>query len=99
MPRAKAWHVEDIKAALRKKYGSLNKLAALWGTTQPTISNTLHLANRSMRMERRISEDLNVPLHELWPDRWHPDGTPMPRPRAETYALRPTRNSQNRKAA
>jgi Ner family transcriptional regulator len=93
------WHVEDIKAGLRKKHGTIRKLAASWGLAQPTVSAVFCDAGRSMRVERLISETLGVPLHELWPDRWHPDGTPKPRPRAATYTLRPTRNSQKQEAA
>ena len=99
MARGRGWHAEDIKAALRKKYGNLQKAAAAWGTTQPSISNVLTDASRSMKLERRISEDLSISLHELWPDRWNADGTPKPRPRAVAYELRPTRNSQNKQAA
>lgn len=97
--KARIWHPEDIKAELRKRYGTIRKVAASWGLTQPTVSNVLVDAGRSMRVERMISETLEVPLHELWPERWHSDGTPKPRPRASGYTLRPVRHSQKQQAA
>ena len=92
------WHAEDVKAALRKKFGTIRRTASMWGVTQSTVSNVLYDAGRSMRIERFVSEALGVPLSELWPERWHPDGTPKARPRAVKYELRPARNSQKQRA-
>ena len=74
-----AWHPEDIKAALRKRFDSLTDLSESWGLHPTAISNTLRRPFNSMRVERRISDALDVPLHELWPDRWDAGGAPLPR--------------------
>ena len=73
------WHPEDIKAALRKKFGGLGELSESWGLDRSAISNTLRRPFNSMRVEKRIALALGVPLHELWPNRWRIDGTPYPR--------------------
>ena len=73
------WHTEDIKAEIRKKFGSVSNLCANWGLHPSAISNTIRRPFNSMRVERRIGDALGVPLHEIWPDRWKPDGTPLPR--------------------
>jgi len=73
------WHLEDIKAALRKKFGSLSDLSASWGLDRSAIASALRRPNNSKRVERLISDALQVPLHVLWPDRWLPDGNPLPR--------------------
>lgn len=74
------WHPEDIKAALRKQHGSLAVLNRRWGYKWPAISLSL-ISDESRVVERRIAETLQVSLHELWPDRWNPDGTSRPRRR------------------
>lgn len=73
------WHAEDIKAALRKRFGGLSELSESWSLDRSAISNTLRRPFNSMRVERRISDVLGVPLHELWPDRWTTGGSPLPR--------------------
>lgn len=73
------WHAEDIKAALRKQFGGLKALSERWGLDPSAISNTLRRPFNSMRVERRISDALGVPLHELWPDRWEAGGAPLRR--------------------
>jgi Ner family transcriptional regulator len=77
---ARGWHVEDIKAELRKRFGEMTSLATSWGYSRAAISVTL-ATDHSQVLERRIAEALQVPLHELWPDRWNPDGTSRPRSR------------------
>lgn len=71
------WHPEDIKAALRKRFGSACDLSERWGLDRSAISAALRRRDNSKRVERRIAEALGVPLHELWPDRWNADGTPL----------------------
>lgn len=73
------WHQEDIKAELRKQFGSLGHLSERWGLCSSAISDTLRRPNNSMRVERRIADVLRVPLHELWPARWGTDGSPLRR--------------------
>ena len=74
------WHREDIKAALRKRYGTLAALSTSLGMGPMAVSQALQ-NDRSRVVERRIAEALQVPLHELWPERWNPDGTSRPRSR------------------
>jgi Ner family transcriptional regulator len=73
------WHAEDIKAALRIRFGGICELSESWGLDPSAISNTLRRPFYSMRVERRIADALAVPLHELWPDRWKAGGAPLPR--------------------
>lgn len=77
MTNRTTWHVEDIKAELRKRYGSLTALDRLWGYRSGVISTALGTPGMSRRVEKRIAAELERPLHVLWPDRWHPDGTPV----------------------
>lgn len=73
------WHPENIKAELRKQFGSLCHLSESWGLHRTAISNTLHRPMDSKQTEKRIAKALGVPLHVLWPDRWSEEGTPLPR--------------------
>ena len=77
---ARRWHPEDIKAELRKRFGEMTTLSKSWGYARNAISVAL-ATDRSRVVERRIAEALQVPLHELWPERWNPDGTSRPRRR------------------
>lgn len=73
------WHPEDIKAELRKRFGEITRLSQSWGLHRTAITNTLRRPVNSMRTEKRIATALNVPLHELWPERWDAGGAPLPR--------------------
>jgi len=72
----KGWHTEDIKSALRKKHGSLKSLALSWGKHQATISVALYGGSYMPAIEERIAKELGEHPHTIWPDRWHPDGSP-----------------------
>ncbi|MCA3519357.1 MAG: helix-turn-helix domain-containing protein [Rhodobacter sp.] len=76
--RRKGWHREDIKGALRKKHGPLYKLSSSWGYHPSTVTIALGTPGIAT-VERRIAADLGVPPHTLWPDRWSPEGRPLPR--------------------
>ena len=75
------WHPEDIKAALRKRYGAITHLSVRWGYATSHITQAIRKSNYSRRVELRIAEALDLLPHILWPDRWSPDGKPLPRPR------------------
>ena len=77
MPPQADWHIEDIKAELRKRFGSLSALCREWGVTRSSISNVLAQPDRSRRMERRIAAALDRTPHEIWPSRWTPKNTPI----------------------
>ncbi|MFT9091542.1 MAG: helix-turn-helix domain-containing protein [Gluconacetobacter sp.] len=70
-------HVEDIKAALRKKFGTLAALSRHLGVHPNTVSITINQPGHSVPMERKICDILGHDPHEVWPDRFHPDGSPV----------------------
>lgn len=71
------WHVEHIKAELRRRHGTLSALSADWGVNRNAISNVLSQPGYSRALERRIAEELGRPLHVIWPQRWRHDGSPI----------------------
>lgn len=77
--RAKVWHLEDIKAALRKRYGTLRRLSVAWGYHHGAITKVLTDPRYSEVLERRIASALHAKPHVLWPDRWDADGISLPR--------------------
>lgn len=66
------WHREDIKAAIRKRGTTMNALAHERGLRPSTVRNAL--SRPVFSGEIAIAEFLGVAAHELWPDRWTPDG-------------------------
>lgn len=74
---APGWHQEDIKAALRKRYGKLVDLAASWGLHRAAVSNAI-ARPESSAVEMRIADALGVTPHTLWPDRWTQCGVRRP---------------------
>ncbi|KAB8125249.1 transcriptional regulator [Komagataeibacter medellinensis] len=70
-------HVEDIKAALRQQYGSLVSISQQLGLNPNAISATLSRPGYSVKTERRIAQLLGMKPHELFPDRFHVDGSPI----------------------
>lgn len=78
-PQPQGWHTEDIKAALRKQFGSLSALSVAWGLHPSAVSGAINGRKRSVPVERRIAKALRRTPHTLWPDRWSPSGSPLPR--------------------
>lgn len=71
-------HVEDIKAALRKKYGSLAALSRYMGKNPNLVSTTISQPGHSVLMEREIATILGKTPYEVWGrDRFHADGSPV----------------------
>ena len=94
------WHPEDIKARLRILYGPITTLSEAWGFNRNAITLTLKRHDYSQKVEAKIGEALGVPLHQLWPARWSPAGTPLPRSNTfDPIELPPRPNSQNARAA
>lgn len=94
------WHPEDIKAELRKRYGPITKLSVSWDAGRNAVTETIRRHDYSQRIEKKIAEALDVDPHVIWPRRWAPDGTPLPRTNSFDAIPMPTRpNSQNAKAA
>lgn len=82
MAKPKGWHREDIKAELRKRFGSVTVLSLQWGYSRAAISHALMGGHRrSAKVERRIADALGLHPHTLWPDRWSPEGEPLHLPR------------------
>lgn len=92
------WHVEEIKAALRRRYGHMTHLSTSWGYGRAAISNVLRRPLYSIPLERRIAEALDQHPHTLWSDRWRPDGTSLPRSGAHATSSDPVPTSERRKA-
>jgi Ner family transcriptional regulator len=94
------WHPERIKAELRARFGHITALSERWGYHRAAISRTLTVRGYSPNIERLIAEALGEPLHIVWPDRWNPEGTPIPlRPRPDLTAAPPNLHRQKGQAA
>ncbi len=70
-------HVEDIKASLRKKWGSLAALSRHLGRNPNAVTQTLATPGYSVPIEIAIANELERNPHEVWPDRFHLDGSPV----------------------
>lgn len=82
------WHPADIKAALEKKGWTLSALARHCGLTSGSILS--HAFDRSYpASEQRIATAIGIPVQEIWPSRYHADGTKKQRGRC----LRPPMKS------
>jgi Ner family transcriptional regulator len=70
-------HVEDIKAELRKQFGTLAALSKRLGGNPNIVSCVLSQPGHSVPMERRIAEILGRLPQDVWPERYHADGSPV----------------------
>ncbi|MDE7547243.1 helix-turn-helix domain-containing protein [Acetobacter fabarum] len=70
-------HPEDIKAALRKMFGSLAAFSVMIGRDSRAVSKTIATPGYSVPIEREIAKALKVAVKAIWPDRYHSDGTPV----------------------
>lgn len=68
----KVWHSADIKAEISKRGETLSGLARANGKSSACVRNALITPSKSG--EKIIAKFLQLPLHELWPDRWTEDG-------------------------
>lgn len=73
-PALKDWHRADIIAAVRKTGTTLQKLSRNFGWNRTTLGNALY--NPYPKYERLIAEHLGITPQEIWPSRYHIDGTP-----------------------
>ena len=73
------WHREDIKAELRKRFGTMAALGIGWGYNRRAATNARSTSGHSRRIELRIADALGETPWKLWPDRWGSDGVPLPR--------------------
>ncbi|WP_142848372.1 helix-turn-helix transcriptional regulator [Telmatospirillum sp. J64-1] len=84
----KDWDREDIKAAIRKRGWTLERLSTHWGYCSNAV--TVTLGRPWHRVELRISEFLGKEPKEIWPSRYHKDG----RPRKGGHRTAVNRNTQ-----
>jgi lambda repressor-like predicted transcriptional regulator len=68
MPEPKL-HREDIKAALRKRHGTLVAFEAKRKLPKGSVKDVLR-GRAVSQTEHAISDDLNMPLHRLFPRRY-----------------------------
>jgi len=72
-PASKDWHRADIIAAVRKSGTNLQQLSRDHGLGRTTLSNALY--GPCPRYERLIAEHLGTTAQDIWPSRYHEDGT------------------------
>lgn len=77
-------HPEDIKAEIRKRWGSIEALAKVRGLSGSHLRAALCEPRYSA--EQVIAHAIGRSAHHLWPDRYHPDGTPLHPPRRQRRA-------------
>ena len=73
-PASKDWHKTDLIAAVRKTGISLRAMSCKLGLDHTALSNALH--GPYPKYERLIAEQLNTTPQQIWPSRYHTDGTP-----------------------
>ena len=73
-PASSDWHVADIKAALEKKGWSLSRLAFRHGYCRTAAAMSLY--RPWPKMERLIADAIGVSPQDIWPSRYHADGSP-----------------------
>lgn len=68
------WHSADIKAELEKAGWSLRRLSVARGLAPQSLQKALHAP--WPRAEALIADALGLRPRDLWPTRYHVDGTP-----------------------
>ncbi|MPW00102.1 helix-turn-helix domain-containing protein [Bombella apis] len=71
------WHPEDIRAEIRKRFGSMAALGRHFGVSKTAVPNTINQPGYSAKMEQRLAEILGLKACEIWPSRYHRDGSPV----------------------
>lgn len=71
--------VKDIKSEIRKRFGSLSGVSDQIGMARNGISNILSQPGYSISGEQKVAKLLGREPYEIWPDRYHADGTPVSR--------------------
>lgn len=80
-------HPEDIKTAIRKRGGTLYGLGRAARLNERVVSVALDVPHKAA--EAAISEFLQVPAHQIWPSRYHPDGRRKAPQPPENYVRKP----------
>lgn len=76
--KPRGMHPEDIKACICKKYGTLSAFSVAHGRAPASASNTIRQPSYSHPMAQIIAEEMSKKPYDVWPDFYHPDGTPVP---------------------
>lgn len=92
-PVAEDWHPADVLAALRKADWSLQQLALSHGYRHRSALSVA-LRHPYPRAETIIARALGLQPQNIWPSRYHPDGTPLRR--RGPAPLRPKRPAQEK---
>lgn len=72
------WHPADVKAALEKAGWTLRALAATHGLTGSTTLSATLVRSYPIN-EKRIADALGLHPKDIWPSRYHADGSPRMR--------------------
>lgn len=72
------WHPADVKAALEKAGLTLRALAKMHGLADSS-SMSAALVRSLPCNEKRIADALGMHPKQIWPSRYHTDGTPKQR--------------------
>lgn len=94
-PAFTRWSPEVIKAAISMRGMTLRALALRHGLSESACRQAISRGN-SPAADRVISKFLNVPLFDLWPERYDEDGFPLCHVRDE---ISPERNDNHRQIA
>ena len=82
-------HPEDLKALLRKRFGSLAHFDAQFGLPPYSAASALRRPHR--RAEETIARALGRKPHHIWPSRYAKDGTRLtPQPTSNYASARGT---------
>jgi len=73
-PDPKDWTRHDVLYAVRRTGTCLQQLSLKLGFNRATLANALYAPYP--KYERIIAEHLGLPVQEVWPTRYHKDGTP-----------------------
>lgn len=84
-----SWHREDIKAAVRKRGGTLRGLALQHGLEPTTMSRSFRV--RMPTYNGIVAAYLGVSTGELWPRWYRRDGTPRSPARPDALTRRARR--------
>jgi Ner family transcriptional regulator len=72
------WHPADIVAALHKRGYTLRDIAHAEGLKESTTLSKAMITSYPAG-ERRLAKYTGVPVQEMFPTRYYPDGTKIPR--------------------
>lgn len=79
-------HPEDIKASLRKRFGSVTAFERARQLPARSVKDVLRGKSRP-RIAREIAAAVEIDLHVLFPDRFSPNGDTVSRRRANAHSL------------